>query len=175
MPDKQGAPLFLGDNTFYIAMLLAAFTILFGTRHLDATERHEGLVAAIAFESVVKLLAFIAVGRLRHVLDVRRLRRHLRARARRSPQLTALLTLGGEGGNYATWASLTFLSMAAIMFLPRQFQVTVVENVDERHLAKAIWLFPLYLLAINIFVLPIALGGLLHFPAGHASTPTPSC
>ncbi len=62
MPDKQGAPLFLGDNTFYIAMLLAAFTILFGTRHLDATERHEGLVAAIAFESVVKLLAFIAVG-----------------------------------------------------------------------------------------------------------------
>src|SRR5688572_2390156 len=62
MPDQQGAPLFLGDNTFYIAMLLAAFTILFGTRHLDATERHEGLVAAIAFESVVKLLAFVAVG-----------------------------------------------------------------------------------------------------------------
>ncbi len=62
MPDKQGAVLFLGDNTFYIAMLLAAFTILFGTRHLDATERHEGLVAAIAFESLVKLLAFIAVG-----------------------------------------------------------------------------------------------------------------
>src|SRR6185436_20420021 len=62
MPDKQTAPLFLGDNTFYIAMLLAAFTILFGTRHLDATERHEGLVAAVAFESLVKLLAFIAVG-----------------------------------------------------------------------------------------------------------------
>src|SRR5918993_1056410 len=62
MPSQQAAPLFIGDNTFYIAMLLAAFTILFGTRHLDATERHEGLVAAIAFESVVKLLAFIAVG-----------------------------------------------------------------------------------------------------------------
>ena len=62
MPSQIDAPLFLGDNTFYIAMLLAAFTILFGTRHLDATERHEGLVAAIAFESVVKLLAFIAVG-----------------------------------------------------------------------------------------------------------------
>src|SRR6266853_518580 len=61
-PENQSAPLFLGDNTFYIAMLLAAFTILFGTRHLDATERHEGLVAAIAFESLVKLLAFIAVG-----------------------------------------------------------------------------------------------------------------
>ena len=63
MPDKQAARrCFLRDNTFYIAMLLALFTILFGTRHLDATERHEGLVAAIAFESVVKLLAFVAVG-----------------------------------------------------------------------------------------------------------------
>src|SRR5215212_4600952 len=62
MPSQEGAPLFIGDNTFYIAMLLAAFTILFGTRHLDATERHEGLVAAVAFESIVKLLAFVAVG-----------------------------------------------------------------------------------------------------------------
>src|SRR6185369_13660840 len=83
-----------------------------------------------------------------------------------------LTTLGVEGGNYATWASLTFLSMAAIMFLPRQFQVTVVENVDERHLDKAIWLFPLYLLAINVFVLPIAFGGLLHFSAGTVDADT---
>jgi Na+/proline symporter/signal transduction histidine kinase len=171
MPDKQTAPLFLGDNTFYIAMLLAAFTILFGTRHLDATERHEGLVAAIAFESVVKLLAFMAVGLFvtfwmydgfGDIFD----------RARQVAQLNPLTTLGVEGGNYATWASLTFLSMAAIMFLPRQFQVTVVENVDERHLDKAIWLFPLYLLAINVFVLPIAFGGLLHFPAGTVDADT---
>src|SRR6201988_3897102 len=62
--------------------------------------------------------------------------------------------------------------MAAIMFLPRQFQVTVVENVDERHLDKAIWLFPLYLLAINVFVLPIAFGGLLHFPYGSVGADT---
>jgi Na+/proline symporter/signal transduction histidine kinase len=171
MPDKSGAPLFLGDNTFYIAMLLAAFTILFGTRHLDATERHEGLVAAIAFESVVKLLAFISVGLfvtfgmyggfidiLEHATEI--------------PELTGLLVLGGEGGNYTTWASLTFLSMLAIMFLPRQFQIAVVENVDERHLNKAIWLFPLYLFAINIFVLPIALGGLLHFPGGTVDADT---
>jgi signal transduction histidine kinase/Na+/proline symporter len=171
MPDKQAAPLFLGDNTFYIAMLLAAFTILFGTRHLDATERHEGLVAAIAFESVVKLLAFVAVGLFvtfwmydgfGDIFD----------RARQVAQLAPLTTLGVEGGNYATWASLTFLSMAAIMFLPRQFQVTVVENVDERHLDKAIWLFPLYLLAINVFVLPIAFGGLLHFPSGTVDADT---
>src|SRR5207244_9518300 len=87
-------------------------------------------------------------------------------RSVQSPQLTAHFTLEVDIGSYATWASLTFLSMAAIMFLPRQFQVTVVENVDERHLTKAIWLFPLYLLAINIFVLPITFGGLLRFPDG---------
>src|SRR6267378_1048843 len=170
-PENQGAPLFVGDNTFYIAMLLAAFTILFGTRHLDATERHEGLVAAIAFESLVKLLAFIAVGLfvtfwLYDGFD------DIFGRASQSAQLSGLLTLGGEGGSYATWASLTFLSMAAIMFLPRQFQVTVVENVDERHLTKAIWLFPLYLLAINVFVLPITFGGLLHFPNGTVDADT---
>jgi len=171
MPDKQSAPLFLGDNTFYIAMLLAAFTILFGTRHLDATERHEGLVAAVAFESVVKLLAFIAVGifvtfSLYDGFD------DIFSRAAQSVELGALLTFGDETGGYTAWASLTFLSMAAIMFLPRQFQVTVVENVDERHLTKAIWLFPLYLLAINIFVLPIAFGGLLHFPGGAVDADT---
>src|SRR5687768_6770339 len=111
-PDQQGAPLFLGDNTFYIAMLLAAFTILFGTRHLDATERHEGLVAAIAFESVVKLLAFVAVGvfvtygMYGGFFD-------LFERAQAVPQLSGLLMLGGAAGNYTTWASLTFVSMLA--------------------------------------------------------------
>ncbi len=170
-PDKHGALLFLGDNTFYIAMLLAAFTILFGTRHLDATERHEGLVAAIAFESLVKLLAFIAVG-LFVTFWLYDGFADIFSRAGQTPELMALLTFGGESGSYATWASLTFLSMAAIMFLPRQFQVTVVENVDERHLTKAIWLFPLYLLAINIFVLPIAFGGLLHFPSGTVDADT---
>jgi len=169
--DKQSAPLFLGDNTFYIAMLLAAFTILFGTRHLDATERHEGLVAAIAFESLVKLVAFIAVG-IFVTFWLYDGFGDIFSRAAQVPELGALLTLGGAAGNYTTWASLTFLSMAAIMFLPRQWQVTVVENVDERHLTKAIWLFPLYLLAINIFVLPIALGGLMHFPSGTVDADT---
>jgi Na+/proline symporter/signal transduction histidine kinase len=171
MPDTQGAPLFLGDSTFYIAMLLAAFTILFGTRHLDATERHEGLVAAIAFESLVKLLAFIAVG-LFVTYWLYDGFGDIFSRAGQRAHLSALLTFGGESGSYATWASLTFLSMAAVMFLPRQFQVTVVENVDERHLTKAIWLFPLYLLAINIFVLPIAFGGLMHFPNGKVDADT---
>jgi signal transduction histidine kinase/Na+/proline symporter len=171
LAEHAGTPLFLGDNTFYIAMLLAAFTILFGTRHLDATERHEGLVAAVAFESLVKLLAFIAVG-LFVTYWLYDGFGDIFNRAAQTPQLSALLTFGGEVGSYATFASLTVLSMAAIMFLPRQFQVTVVENVDERHLNKAIWLFPLYLLAINIFVLPIALGGLMHFPGGTVDADT---
>ena len=68
--------------------------------------------------------------------------------------------------------ALTLLAMGAIVVLPRQFQVLVVENVDERHLRKAMWLFPLYLLAINIFVLPIAFVGLLTFPNGGVDADT---
>lgn len=161
----------LHDNTFYIAMLLAAFTILFGTRHLDATERHEGLVAAIAFESVIKLVAFIAVG-IFVTFGMFDGFKDVFSKAAAIPELGGLLMQGGTGGNYANWASLTVLSMLAIILLPRQFQVAVVENVDERHLTKAIWLFPLYLFAINIFVLPIALGGLMHFPPGTVDADT---
>ncbi len=170
-PDSQAAIPLLADNTFYIALLLALFTILFGTRHLDASERHEGLVAAIAFESVVKLLAFLAVGvYVTYVMyngfaDIF-------SSAVEYPQLRKLLDFGGTSVDYASWASLTFLSMLAIMFLPRQFQIAVVENVDERHLKKAVWLFPLYLFAINIFVLPIAFAGLMHFPAGNMDADT---
>src|SRR5215207_105650 len=116
LPDSQSTPLFLGDNTFYIAMLLAAFTILFGTRHLDATERHEGLVAAIAFESVVKLLAFVAVG-VFVTYGMYSGFGDIFTRASNVPDLNALLVLGGASGNYTTWASLMFLSMMAIMFL----------------------------------------------------------
>ena len=170
-PDSQATIPLLADNTFYIALLLAVFTILFGTRHLDASERHEGLVAAIAFESVVKLLAFMAVGvYVTYVLydgfaDIF-------SSAVEYPHLRKLLEFGGASVDYASWASLTFLSMMAIMFLPRQFQIAVVENVDERHLKKAVWLFPLYLLAINVFVLPIAFAGLMHFPAGNIDADT---
>ena len=156
----------LGDSTLYIALTLAAFTILFGTRHLDTTERHEGMVAAIAFESVVKLLAFLAVGiYVTYVLydgigDIY-------ARAASVPDLADLLRFDAAGQpGYGGWFSLVLLAMLSVIFLPRQFQVAVVENVNEQHLRRAIWLFPAYLFAINIFVIPIALGGLLHFGAG---------
>jgi len=154
----------LSDAAFWMALLLATFTILFGTRHLDASERHEGLVAAIAFESLVKLLAFLAVGAF-VTYGIYGGLADIFARAATHERLAALFApFGGAAGSYASWAWLTALSMLAIVFLPRQFQVAVVENVDERHLGKAIWLFPLYMLAMNIFVVPIAFGGVMHFP-----------
>jgi len=148
------------DSTFLIAVVLALFSILFGTRHLDATERHEGMVAAVAFESVVKLIAFMAVG-IFVTYGMFGGLGDLFLRAAASADLGRLLQL--DSGRAGTWTALIILSGLAIIFLPRQFQIIVVENVDESHLKRAVWLFPLYLLLINIFVLPLALGGLLHF------------
>ena len=149
------------DSTFIIAALLAVFTILFGTRHLDATERHEGMVAAVAFESVIKLVAFLAVG-VFVTYGMFGGFSDLFQRAAAVPELARLLQM--DSSRSGTWTALILLSGLAIIFLPRQFQIIVVENVDEAHLKRAVWLFPLYLVAINIFVLPLALGGLLHFP-----------
>ncbi len=173
MPAKVGAAVsILTDTGFYVALMLAAFTILFGTRHLYASEHHEGMVAAIAFESLVKLLAFLAVG-IFVTFGIYNGFGDVFSRASALPKLQALFTpLGGAAGSYMSWVWLTMLSMLAIMFLPRQFQVTVVENTNEDHLNKAIWLFPLYMLAINLFVLPIAFGGLMHFPLGKVDPDT---
>jgi Na+/proline symporter/signal transduction histidine kinase len=151
-------PLFR-DTAFFVALLLALFAILFGTRHLDVTKHHEGLVAAIAFESVVKLVAFLAVGFF-VTFNLYRGFGDVFQQAAANPDLAKLFTI--QGG-FGTWTWLTYLSMMAIILLPRQFQMAVIENTRETHLNKAIWLFPLYLLLINIFVLPIAFGGLLHF------------
>jgi Na+/proline symporter/signal transduction histidine kinase len=156
------------DNAFSVAMIMAAFSILFGTRHIDATERHEGMVAAIAFESVVKLLAFSAAGifitfvMFDGPVDLFDWVSHY-------PETSKLMQLEVLPGGYSNWLTLIFLSTMAIMFLPRQFQVLVVENVNEEHVRKAAWLFPLYLLAINIFVLPIAFAGMLLFPEGQVA------
>ncbi len=151
------------DSTLAIAAVMAVFTILFGTRHLDATERHEGMVAAVAFESVVKLIAFLAVG-LFVTYGVFGGLSDLFRKAAASPELARLFTV--DASRSGSWLALIVLSALAILFLPRQFQITVVENVDESHLRRAVWLFPLYLLVINIFVFPLALGGLLHFNGG---------
>jgi Na+/proline symporter/serine phosphatase RsbU (regulator of sigma subunit)/anti-sigma regulatory factor (Ser/Thr protein kinase) len=150
----------LEDPGLYAALLLAAFTIVFGTRHLDTTERHEGMVAAIAFESVVKLMALLSVGVFVTYWVFGGFGDVFSKAA--DAGLTELFTLH-EQTSYGTWVWLTVLSMLSILLLPRQWQVTIVENVNERHLKRAMWLFPLYLLANTLFVLPIAAGGLLRF------------
>jgi Na+/proline symporter/signal transduction histidine kinase len=149
----------LQDNTLYIALALVAFIILFGTRSIDASEKHEGLVAAVAFESVIKLLAFLVAG-IFVTFGLFNGFGDIFSKAAANADLARLFQFNGNGA-YTTWAGLILLSMLAVVFLPRQFQLGVVENVQENHLKKAIWLFPLYLFLITLFVLPVAFGGKL--------------
>ena len=162
---------FVEDNAFYIAWALALFAILFGTRHLETTERHEGLVAAIAFESIVKLVAFLAVG-IFVTFGIFDGFGDLFGQAKAVPAIKELFVLDKTPETYAGWTMYIFLAMLAIICLPRQFQISVVENVDENHLNKAIWLFPLYMLIINLFVLPVAFGGMMEFPDGGVDADT---
>ena len=172
MPQRIGTAGIMNDTAFYIAIFLALFTIAFGTRQLDVAERHEGMVAAIAFESLVKLVAFMAVG-IYVTFIMFDGPADIFAQAMARPVLAALAApFGAAAGSYVSWIWLMILSMLAFLFLPRQFQIAVVENVDERHLNKAVWLFPLYMFAINLFVLPIAFGGLLHFSDGRVNADT---
>ncbi|MFO7606008.1 MAG: hypothetical protein R6W72_06900, partial [Desulfurivibrionaceae bacterium] len=123
LEELQRQPLNIwNDTAFAVAVILAAFSILFGTRHIDATERHEGMVAAIAFESVVKLLAFSAAG-IYITFFLFNGPGDLFGRMAEVPELGDLMTFGALPGGYVNWFTLTFLSMSAIMFLPRQFQV----------------------------------------------------
>ena len=152
------------DTGLYIAVALAVFSILFGARHLDPNERHEGLVAAIAFESVLKLGAFLAVG-IFVTFGLYQGFGDLFAQAWERPSIHRLLDLEQVGMDGWNWFWLSLLSMFAVLLLPRQFHLAVVENTSPDHVARAAWLFPLYLLLINIFVLPIAFAGLMLIPA----------
>ncbi len=147
------------STALWIAAGMALFTILFGTRNLDANERHHGVVAAIAVEAIIKLVALIAVG----IFVVYGMAGGL---GRIFADVPAEVIYGGGDVFGPRWVALTFLSATAIICLPRQFQVTVVENVDERHLATASWLFPLYLFGMSLFIMPIAIAGLKFMPPG---------
>lgn len=157
----SATPSVLGDTALWIALLLAGFTIVFGTRHLDATERHEGMVAAIAVESVIKLVAFLAVGIYITYIMFNGLG-DLFGQVQSMPEFSQLLQFG-ESQSYLDWTWMLILSALAVLLLPRQWQVGVIENVDETHLRTASWLFPTYLLVINLFVLPITVAGVLTF------------
>ena len=172
---RRGRSRSSSDTAFYVALLLAVFAILFGARHLDAAERHEGMVAAIAFESVVKLVAFLAIGAVRDVRACTPASAISSAAPRPIPASRALLApLDGPGRRLRELGLADrALGVRDPAACPRQFQVAVVENVDESpHRDRRAGLFPLYMLAINLFVLPIAFGGLLHFPGRRRWTPT---
>lgn len=145
-------------SVFWVASGLAAFAILFGTRNLDANERHHGVVTAIALEAIVKLVALLAVG-IFVVWGVAGGIGPTMARIDASE-------IGQWQVNGGRWATITFLAAAAFVCLPRMFQVMVVENDDERHLRTAAWAFPLYLLLMSLFVVPIAVVGLDLLPKG---------
>jgi len=147
-----------GSTALWVAGGLALFTIIFGTRSLDVNERHPGLVSAIAVEAIVKLGALLAVGAY-VVWGVADGPTDIINRIENSP-------IAEWNSNGARWLGITFLSGAAILCLPRMFQVLVVENQDERHLATASWAFPLYLFLMCLFVVPIAVVGLAELPRG---------
>jgi Na+/proline symporter/signal transduction histidine kinase len=140
-----------------LVALLVLFTIAVGLRRVAPAERHPGLVLALAIESAVKLVAFLAVGAfvVWGLFDGPGEIFRLAA----APEAGAPSLLGGEG--VTTWLSHLLLSAVAVVLLPRQFHVTIVENADVSHLRTAMWAFPAYLLAINAFVLPLALGALV--------------
>lgn len=156
--DLTHTPLF-ADTAFYVAIVMAIFAILFGTRHTDATEHHEGLIHAVAFESLVKLLAFLALGAFvtwGMFGGLGELMGHAES------QLELQRQLANQDFGQSFWAQ-TLLAMLAILCLPRQFHVAVVENIHPDDASKSRWLFPLYLLAIAFFVVPLAAAGLMLF------------
>src|ERR1700722_1294727 len=158
-----GAQPIVGDSALFVALLMAAFAVLFGTRHTDATDQQDGLMLAVATESIIKLLAFLAVGIFVTFVMFPgpfALFAHALEQANTAAVLTQAPALGG-------FAAMTTLSLFAVVLLPRQFHVAVGENHSDAETRRAAWLFPVYLVLINIFVLPIAMAGLLTFPAGH--------
>lgn len=160
------------NNTTALLLVIgiSLFIILFGTRKVDATEKHGGMMVAIAFESIIKLFAFLIAG-VAIVYFLFNGWEDLFVQSKNLPTHEDIATLGGEHIYFHLFLLMS-LSMFAVLFLPRQFQVAVVENVNEDHLKKAVWLFPLYLLLINIFVLPVSIAGNIHFSGRSVSADT---
>ena len=142
-------------TAFWVAVGLCVFSIMFGVRNINVNERHHGVIAAIAVEAVVKLCALLAVG-LWVVFGL--------ADTPATVFEHAPVSLSNSDNFGTRWVALCFLAGAAVICLPRQFQVTVVENTSERQLRTASWLFPLYLFLICLFVMPIAIAGLRFLP-----------
>jgi Na+/proline symporter/signal transduction histidine kinase/CheY-like chemotaxis protein len=161
MPSAVG-----GNVALLVTVAMAIFAILFGTRHIDTTEHQDGMILAIAVESVVKLAAFVAVGLFATYAMAGGFTGLFDIMAKK-PEVAAAFSAAPDGGR---WLTVTLLSAIAILLLPRQFHVTVVENTHGSDVRRAAWMFPLYLVAINIFVAPIAIMGLATLPGVDADT-----
>src|SRR5438876_4730112 len=151
----------IGDIALMVTLAMATFAVLFGTRQTDATEHQHGLMLAVATESIVKLVAFLAAGAFVTfwMFDPH----ELIQRAMKTPEAVRAIQYTPSIGNFLCMVTLSF---CAIMLLPRQFHVSAVENSSDSEVNRARWLFPLYLVAINLFVIPIAIAGLVTFPFG---------
>ena len=151
----------LGDLAFWVAIVLAGFACAFGTRHIDATEHQDGLVLAIAAESLVKLVAFLALGifvlygLFDGAADLFEKAAHPASGAPPIWERTS---------SWPNFLTLTLLSACAALLLARQFHMTIVENRDPADVRRAAWMFPLYLVLINLFVLPLAMAGEVLMP-----------
>ena len=153
--------LIFDDTTTYVAVALALFASYYGTRYVDASEKRKGIVTAVAMESVLKLVFFVIIG-VYVTFFIFDGFDDIYQKASLLENFQKKNTIGGlpQGIN---WFLLCLLSMFAIFLLPRQFQVSVIENNREKHINTAVWLFPLYLLLFNVFVYPIAWGGNILF------------
>ena len=158
---KGIAPSWMETNAGPImAILLIFFTIMFGARRLDPTEQHQGMVMAVAIQSFIKLVSFLAAG-IFVVFFVFDGVGDLLSQMPKAGIGTHTTEMQADASTFLTWSTYLILAMSAILFLPRQFHVAVVENSNENHIRTAMWAFPLYLFLINIFVLPIAAAGLI--------------
>ncbi|MEH6577138.1 MAG: hypothetical protein V7731_08670 [Amphritea sp.] len=156
---QESSTMSWGASGLFITLFMIVFTIMFGVRRLDPTERHQGMITALVVECIVKLVAFIAIGLFvsyslfngfdditRRLID---------------GGFERVISFSAADNSGVMWLTLIILSFAAVQNLPRQFHVAVVENADHKHIKTAMWLFPLYMILINLFVVPIAAGGLL--------------
>jgi signal transduction histidine kinase len=161
-PPGAGEQPLLLDAALWATVILTVFAMLFGSRSIRADEHHPGMVVAIATESILKLLSLTIIG-LFVVYGLFHGFGDLFATAAAIPEVARMFAPSPDRYGFS-WIGMTLLAMLAAFCLPRQFQVMVVENVDERHLDRAIWQFPLYLFLINLFVLPIAIAGRVLLP-----------
>jgi Na+/proline symporter/signal transduction histidine kinase len=166
----ETSSLILNDTTTYVAIALALFSSYYGTRYVDASEKRKGIVTAVAIESVLKLVFFLVIG-IYVTYFVFDGFEDIYQKASLLENFKEKNSIGGIP-QAINWFLLCLLSMFAIFLLPRQFQVSVIENNRENHINTAVWLFPLYLLLFNIFVYPIAWGGNILFDEQQVNSDT---